>query len=85
MFAFANHYRVGTRIFVGFVTILVLLCTIAAISYRNGSLFEVKLDEYAKVTNDSLAVSRIDRDILEMRRNAYVFAETGDAERNNFV
>ena len=80
MFAFANNYRIGTRIFVGFAAVLVLIGSVTVLGYRNGKAFSANLDEYAVVAGDSLALSRIDREILEMRRNVYVFTASGDAQ-----
>ncbi len=80
MFALVNHFRIGARIFGGFAAILLIVAGLAGLAYHDGRTFSASLDQYAKVSDDSLALSRIDRDVLEMRRNVYVFTASGDTK-----
>ncbi len=73
-----SKFKIGTRIFAGFVTLLVLIGAVSYMSYDNAGSFQTELDRYAKVANDSIAVGDVDRNAVDMRRNVYLFVASGD-------
>src|SRR5262245_14504269 len=73
-----SRFKIGTRINFGFVTVLALLVTVAAVGYfgLNGS--NVAVHEYERVSDGALKVVETDRNVTNMRRETLVYVQSGD-------
>ena len=78
-----GKFRVGTRIYVGFGFVLAMLCLVAVLGYQAVQKGTAGLNEYATVSNNALSVETIDREIVGLRRNVYIFFFTGEARNLN--
>ncbi len=72
-----NNLKVGTRIFAGFGTVLALLLAVGL-----GAIFSLTDATSAFDTEDALAsnavrVAQIDREIVGLRRNVYIYVDAG--------
>ena len=72
-------FRVGTRIYVGFGFVLAMLCVVAVLGYQAVQKGTAGLNEYAAVSNNALSVETIDRQVVGLRRNTYVYYDSGSA------
>ena len=76
--SFAGRFKVGTRIQVGFLLILVLLVLVAALGVRSLSTMETGFTRYASISDNSLRISDIDRAVVDMRRNVVNYSFSGN-------
>ena len=74
-----GKFRVGTRIYVGFGFVLAMLCVVAVLGYQAVQKGTAGLNEYATVSNNALSVETIDRQVVGLRRNTYVYYDSGSA------
>ncbi|WP_316977808.1 bacteriohemerythrin [Shumkonia mesophila] len=72
-----GRFRVGTRIYAGFAVVLALLCVVAWLAYDGVHQGTNALDDYAKVSGNALAVAVAERNVVGLRRNAYVYYDKG--------
>ncbi len=72
-----SKFKIGTRIFAGFLVLLALIGAVSYLSYDNASTFRNALGEYTRVANNSIVVGEIDRNVVDMRRNVYLFVNSG--------
>ncbi len=73
-----SNLRIGVRIYGGFLLVLALLALIAVISGLGLKSLAGAFAESAKLTDNALGVSQIDRQLVGLRRNAFVFNTNGD-------
>jgi methyl-accepting chemotaxis protein len=73
-----GKFKIGTRVFSGFLLILGLLAIVAIIGYRASEQGDDGLDEYASIAENALRITTIDRNIAGMRRNVLLFGDNGD-------
>ena len=76
--SFAGRFKVGTRIQVGFLLILVLLVLVAALGVRSLSTVEAGFTRYASISDNSLTISDIDGTVADMRRNVVNYSFSGN-------
>ena len=75
--SFAGRFKVGTRIQVGFLLILALLVSVAALGVRSLSTVEDGFNRYALISDNSMRVSEIDSAVADMRRNVVNYSFSG--------
>jgi methyl-accepting chemotaxis protein len=78
MIKFMGRFKIGSRVFTGFGILLLLIGVVSFLSYDNAGSFEDELDTYAKVADDSINVGHVERNVVGMRRNVYLFVASGD-------
>ncbi len=79
MAAFMGRFKVGTRVYAGFITVLILLVVIAVVGIRGLSRSAESFGTYEAVSASAVNVTLIDRQIVGLRRNVLVFTgSTGD-------
>jgi len=76
---FAGRFKVGYRIYVGFVLILALLIAVVATGYRALTAAETGFDRYALVADNGAHVLDVAREVAQMRRDIAVFSLSGEA------
>ncbi|QCG97806.1 HAMP domain-containing protein [Azospirillum sp. TSA2s] len=76
--SFAGRFKVGTRIQVGFLLILVLLALVAALGVRSLSTVEDGFTRYATISDNSLRISDVDGSVSDMRRNVVNYSFSGN-------
>jgi methyl-accepting chemotaxis protein len=69
---------VKKRIYWGFALILVLLVIVGGLAIKGFGTVGTNIDDYAKITEDTVRIQQIDRDVVGLRRNAYLYADTAD-------
>ncbi len=74
---FAGRFKVGTRIYVGFLLILALLGLVAGFGVRALTDVEVGFGRYSTISTNSLRLSELDGDVSDMRRNVVNYSLTG--------
>ncbi|KAA0678765.1 methyl-accepting chemotaxis protein [Roseomonas genomospecies 6] len=74
----AGRFKVGTRIYFGFLVVLLLLAVVVAIGVRGLGVARDGFESYASVSNHSIQVSTIDGQVAQMRRLALNFNTFGD-------
>ncbi|HYH37130.1 MAG TPA: methyl-accepting chemotaxis protein [Azospirillum sp.] len=76
--SFASRFRVGTRVYFGFLVILALLGALVAVGYRSLGSAEGGFDRYAAIADNSARVLEIAVDVGQMRRNVVAYSLSGD-------
>ncbi|WP_377808523.1 methyl-accepting chemotaxis protein [Azospirillum sp. A29] len=76
--SFAGRFKVGTRIQVGFLLILALLVSVAALGVRSLSTVEDGFSRYASISDNSIRVSEIDSAVADMRRFVVNYSFSGN-------
>ena len=75
---FAGRFRVGTRIYTGFILVLLLLGLVATIGVRGFISIQGAIGDYAIISENAERVALIQRDVAEMRRNVRLYGFTGE-------
>ncbi|HUH85605.1 MAG TPA: HAMP domain-containing methyl-accepting chemotaxis protein [Stellaceae bacterium] len=75
---FTNRFKIGTRVFAGFVVILVLLGVVALIGTLGMSDAGSNFYSFARISDNATRVLEIDRDIAELRRDVALYAGNRD-------
>ncbi|MCK5297040.1 MAG: HAMP domain-containing protein, partial [Alphaproteobacteria bacterium] len=73
-----KRFRVGTRIYIGFGLILLMLAGLAGLSYIDFEDTLGKIDEYVRVNKNATVVSETERNTVAIRRNVLAYMTTGD-------
>ncbi|KAF0114631.1 MAG: methyl-accepting chemotaxis protein [Rhodospirillaceae bacterium] len=73
-----GQVRVGTRIYVGFLAVLILLGTVGLVGWSGLSDVGIGVDNYARISNNTLLMQGYNIGGLEMRRNVLNYTFTGD-------
>ena len=76
--SFAGRFRVGTRIYAGFLVVLLLLAFLAVVGVTGVQSGITAFMVYAEVGGNALNVLGIDRNFTGMRRNIYLAFENND-------
>ncbi|MBP2314175.1 methyl-accepting chemotaxis protein [Azospirillum soli] len=76
--SFSGRFKVGTRIYSGFLLILALLGLVVAVGVRALSTTDADFDRYASISDNSLRVAELEAKVAEMRRNVLNYSFTGD-------
>ena len=63
-----NRFKIGTRVFTGFIAVLVLMAVVAAIGIFGLQGADSNIDRFAGVSHNALRVSEIDRNVVGLRR-----------------
>ncbi len=74
----SSGLTVKGRIYGGFLLILLFLAAVAGVSFFGFSSAEKGTNDLAFVSGATLRVSQIEREVVGMRRNAFMYAEKGD-------
>jgi methyl-accepting chemotaxis protein len=72
--------RIGTRILLGFGIVLTLLAGVILFSFLSLQNVRGSLDEYVRISENAMTVQRIDRNVVDLRRNVIGYMTTGKAE-----
>jgi len=76
--ALAN-LKLRTKVLAGFVVILVLLGVVGSVSVFGFRNVDRGFIRYQTIAANTVRVVAIDRDMVQLRRTAYIFSDTGDA------
>lgn len=76
----AGDFRIGTRIFGGFAIVLLLLVALAGVSFVSFGTANSEFEETSHVTLNTVRVQNIERNIVGLRRNVFVYSVGGDAK-----
>jgi methyl-accepting chemotaxis protein len=78
LFSQFNNLSIRTRIVTGFATILVLLAAAGATSLFGFSSVKSTVGEYEATVGTTVRILEVERNVVDLRRNAALFVETGD-------
>ncbi|MEI7607960.1 MAG: HAMP domain-containing protein, partial [Rhodospirillaceae bacterium] len=78
--SFSGRFKVGTRIYTGFIVILLLLAVVAVIGIRGFSSIETFMGSYGAISSNAERVANINRQVAEMRRHVRLYGFTGDQQ-----
>ena len=76
--SFSGRFRVGTRIYTGFLLVLALLALVVGVGVRALSVTSADVDRYVAISDNSLRVTEIEVLVGEMRRNVISYNASGD-------
>ncbi len=74
----AGRFKVGTRIYFGFLSVLLLLVVVVLVGARGLTSAREGFDDYAAASDDALRILTIDRNVAGMRRIVLSFQASGD-------
>ncbi len=78
--SFSGRFKVATRIYTGFLLILVLLGIVVALGYQAQTSAETGFDRYASIADNSIRVNGITAHVSAMRRSVLAYSLSGDAK-----
>ncbi|MEI6987163.1 MAG: HAMP domain-containing protein, partial [Rhodospirillaceae bacterium] len=78
--SFAGQFRVGTRIYTGFVVILLLLGVVAVIGIRGFDSVENFMSRYSTISDNAERVATVNAYVAEMRRTVRLFGVSGEEQ-----
>ena len=78
-FAFVANLKIKTKVMIGFLSILVLLTGIGVMSVLGFQEKLAEFERYQNVSDGTLRVATTERNYVAMRRNGYMYVDTGDA------
>ncbi|MFC5313819.1 HAMP domain-containing protein, partial [Azospirillum rugosum] len=76
--SFSGRFRVGTRIYTGFLLVLALLALVVGVGVRALSVTSADVDRYVAISDNSIRVTELEASVGGMRRNALSYMFTGD-------
>ena len=76
--SFFGQFKVGTRIYTGFLVILLLLGVVAVIGIRGFGDVETFMGRYSTISDNAERVANINGFVAEMRRFTRIYGMTGD-------
>jgi methyl-accepting chemotaxis protein len=82
---FAGRFKIGTRIYTGFVIVLVLLVLVSVAGIRGLSGAEQGIIRYADVAGDTQRLQDIQVEVANFRREVVLFIERGDLDAAGMV
>ncbi|WP_029006887.1 methyl-accepting chemotaxis protein [Azospirillum halopraeferens] len=74
-----GRFKVGTRIYFGFLMVLLLLMLVVAVGVNGLTGARSGFDRYAAVSNQSVAILEIDVTVAQMRRLALSYINSGSS------
>jgi methyl-accepting chemotaxis protein len=83
--SFMGRFKVGSRIYTGFVVVLILLAAISWLGINGLNGAEGSMSTYSSVAANSVRTEAIDALVANMRRNVILFAEQGNHEAMDTV
>ncbi|MBI2256059.1 MAG: HAMP domain-containing protein [Proteobacteria bacterium] len=72
--------KIGARIQLGFGFVLALLAGVIVFSFISLQGIRTNLDEYVRISENAMTVQRIDRNVVDLRRNVLSFMKEGKPE-----
>jgi methyl-accepting chemotaxis protein len=66
------------KVMLGFSVVLALLVVVGAISVTGFNAVSKLVDDFSAVSGNALRITTVDSDFNRMRRQAYIYADTGD-------
>ena len=76
--AISGKFKIGTRIWAGFIVILMMLAGVGLVGYFGLTGVGSHLNEFEDVAEESLQISNIDRNFVGVRRNQLVVVQLGE-------
>jgi methyl-accepting chemotaxis protein/CHASE3 domain sensor protein len=73
--------KLGTRIYGGFGIVLVLMLSLAVSAGMGIWSIDKSFDDYARISDQTVAVANINSNVTSIRRNILVYIDTGDKAR----
>lgn len=74
----SGQFKIGTRVWGGFILLLILLATVGFIGYSGLHGVGQHMDEYQDSADKTILISGIDRNFVGVRRNQLVVVQLGE-------
>jgi len=78
MITWMANFKIGSRIFAGFLLVLTLLCVLAVIGWQGLSGAADRSREYDRLANQNRKILRIEGDLANLRRLVQVYQNSGE-------
>jgi methyl-accepting chemotaxis protein len=72
--------KIGGRIYAGFVVCLALLAVLGALGVYSFGIVEGSFAYFSRISKNSLSISRLERDVVGLRRNVSIYTIEGNPE-----
>ncbi|MEI6987035.1 MAG: hypothetical protein WCK65_13000, partial [Rhodospirillaceae bacterium] len=82
---FAGRFKIGTRIYTGFIIVLALLAAVSWISIHGLNVVERNLTDYIRISSNSLMTESIATKLANMRRHVVLYVDNGEMNDVNAV
>jgi methyl-accepting chemotaxis protein/CHASE3 domain sensor protein len=79
--SFLKRIKLGTRIYGGFGIVLALMLGLAVTAVLAVWSLDKSFDDYARISDQTVAVANINGNVTSIRRNILVYIDTGDKAR----
>ncbi len=80
-----SRLKIGTRLYLGFGLVLALLCVISAVGLLTVGQAVKGFEVFAANSKSALDVSLVERQMVEIRRNAAIYANSGSEDAYTHV
>ncbi|TAN50178.1 MAG: methyl-accepting chemotaxis protein [Rhodospirillales bacterium] len=74
----SGRFKIGARIWAGFILVLLLLCAVAGVGYFGLSGVGSHLDEFEDSAHETIQMVNIERNFVGVRRNQLIAVEIGN-------
>ena len=78
MITWMANFKIGSRIFAGFLLVLILLCVLAVIGWQSLNAAADRSLEYARLTGQNQRILRVETDLANLRRQVQVYQNSGE-------
>jgi len=78
LFAVLVNMRLRTKVMCGFVVILALLAALGTVSVLGIRNADDSFNRFEIIAKNTLKMAQIDRDVVQLRRTAYIYSDTGE-------
>jgi len=72
------NFKVGKRIFAGFILVLLLLCSLGVVAWQSLGDAAERSREYARISNQMVEILKIEAGVISIRRASAVYQGTGE-------
>jgi len=78
MITWMANFKIGSRIFAGFILVLALLCVLGVTGWQSLDGAAERSREYARLANQAQHILKIETDVANLRRLVRAYEKTGD-------
>ncbi|EPY02378.1 methyl-accepting chemotaxis protein [Magnetospirillum fulvum] len=80
MITWMANFKIGSRIFAGFLLVLALLCVLGVTGWQSLESAVGRTHEYARLTGQAQSILKIESDVANLRRLVRIYEKSGEDE-----
>jgi methyl-accepting chemotaxis protein len=80
MITWMANFKIGSRIFAGFLLVLALLCVLGVTGWQSLESAVGRSHEYARLTGQAQRILKIESDVANLRRLVRIYEKSGEEE-----